>query len=335
MSSPSNRRLWSWLVAAALAAILLYFALRGVDWRRVWEIIAGARWQWLAAGVACGCTSFFLRSLRWRILLNAEAQLSIGTVFGATMAGYLGNMFLPARAGELVRTVVVSKRSALSKTYVLTTALGERLSDAIALVLWSSVILLGVSPKPQWMEDVSRTTTVVAAVGALVIAILPHTGNLCHTLVQHMPMPAGLRTRLSPLVDQILLGLRAFHNIGRFLGFVALTAIVWSVDGCSVIVTARSLGLHVSFTVAMLLISGMGLSSALPSTPGYVGIFQFVAVTVLVPFGVTKDAALALILLIQAMGYIVAVTLGLPAIYRLQGSTSMRRMWQNARAGSA
>ena len=63
---------------------------------------------------------------------------------------------------------------------------------------------------------------------------------------------------------------------------------------------AYGLHLHFSFTVAMLLLTGMGLGSALPSTPGYVGIYQFVAVTVLTPFGISRDAALAYILVAQA-----------------------------------
>ena len=52
-------------------------------------------------------------------------------------------------------------------------------------------------------------------------------------------------------------------------------------------------------------IAGLGLGSALPSTPGYVGIYQFVAVKVLVPFGFSKTDAIAYILLAQAMQYAV------------------------------
>jgi hypothetical protein len=68
----------------------------------------------------------------------------------------------------------------------------------------------------------------------------------------------------------------------------------------------------------MLLITAMGLGSALPSTPGYVGIYQFVAVTVLVPFGFTRDAALAYILVAQAISYVTVLLLGLPCLYVLK-----------------
>ena len=310
-------RAWSWILGTALGAVLLYFSLRGVDWKRIWSTIAGAQWRFLAAAAALTCCSFFMRSLRWRILLNAEGHLGVGTVFRATMAGYLGNALLPARAGELVRTVVISSRSSLSKTYVLTTALSERLMDAIALVLWSSLILLAVDPKPRWMEDLSRTTAVMAAAGALAIALLPHTGGVCRGVLQRIPLPSALRNRLLLLVYQVLLGVRAFHNVGRLLGFAALTVVIWTSDACTTMMAARALGLHLSFTVAMLLLAALGLGSALPSTPGYVGIYQFVAVTVLVPFGIGRDAALAYILVAQALGYVVLLLLGLPCVYRL------------------
>ena len=325
-------RAWSWILSVPLAALLLYLSLRGVDWKGVWQTIAGARWGFLAAGCGCSCFSFFLRSLRWRILLNAEERLSVGSVFSANMAGYLGNSFLPARAGELVRTFVISARSSLSKTYVLTTALSERLMDVIALVLWSSLILLGAEAKPRWMQDLSRTTAIVAAAGALAIAVLPHTESLCRNLLRRLALPSALRERLLRFADQVLLGVRAFHNVGRFLGFTALTVAIWMSDACGTMLAAHGLHLHFSFTVAMLLLTGMGLGSALPSTPGYVGIYQFVAVTVLTPFGISRDAALAYILVAQALAYVVTLALGLPSLYWIQASSPARvSLWRLAR----
>ena len=323
MKSGGRGRLWSWILAIPLAAFLLYWSLRGVDWKTVWATIAGAQWGFLAAASLFTCLSFFLRSLRWRILLNAEENLPVGAVFCATMAGYLGNAFLPARAGELVRTLVISGRSSLSKTYVLTTALSERLMDVIALVLWASLILLGVHPKPDWMGGVARTMAAIAVLGALTIAVLPHTGGLCQSLLRRLPLPSALRGRLLELTEQVLLGMRAFHNVGRFLGFGAFTIVIWISDAVGIMVGAQALGLAMSFPMAMLLITGLGLGSALPSTPGYVGIYQFVAVTVLVPLGIAKSQALAFILLTQACGYVVVLLLGLPCLYVLRSKGAL------------
>lgn len=313
-----RKRIAYGLFAVALAAVLLYFSLRGVAWARVWLTIIHADLPYMAGACLILCLSFFLRSYRWRILLNTDARFDVFTVFVATMAGYLGNAFLPARAGELVRTYIISRRSTLSKTYVLTTALSERMMDAIALVLASSVVLLTVNPKPAWLGDVSRTTAIIAGAGLLAIAIVPHTGDLVERILRRLPLPDGLRDKLLHLASQILQGLRTFHSVRRLAGFASLTAIIWSLDCFTTMTAARALGLHVTFGVALLLMTGLGLSSALPSTPGYVGIYQFVAVSVLEPFGVSHDDALAFILVYQAMGYIVLLLLGLPSLYHVR-----------------
>ena len=320
-----------WILSFAVSGVLLYYSLRGVDWAKVWRTVAGARWRYLAGGAAITSGSYFLRSLRWRILLNAEGDFDIATVFWANMAGYLGNNFLPARAGELLRSMLISSRSRLSNTYVLTTALSERLMDVIALVLGASLVLLGVDPKPRWMEDLSRTMAVVAALGAIAIMVAPHTGTLLERILTRLPLPAGLRKTLMRLAEQILLGMRAFHDWGRFAGFLLLTVAIWAADSCAAIVTARGLGIGISFGVALLLLTGLGLGSALPSTPGYVGVYQFVAVSILTPFGVSRDAALAYILVMQVSGYVVVTLYGLPGLYILQGTARQSSPAEEAR----
>ncbi len=317
--SPAKRPSpWYWVLAGGLAAVLLYYSLRGVEWQRVWQIILGARWQYLALSGALSVITYFVRSLRWRVLLNARGNFRMGTVFWATMAGYMGNSFLPARAGEVVRSFIISDQSTLSRTYVLTTALTERLMDAIALVLCGSVVLLQVSPKPAWMDRVGRTTAAIAALGALMVVVLPHAEALIEKLLRMMPLPALIRDRLIGFAGQILLGLRVFHHAGRLLRFTLLTALIWTGDAVGSMVAARAFDIHMTFPVAVLLLAGMGLGSALPATPGYVGIYQFVAVTILPPFGIDRNAALAFILVVQAMGYVIVLVVGLLALYRIK-----------------
>ena len=314
-----GRSAWSWILSASLAALLLWWAVRGVEWKRVAALLANADWRLVAA--AAGATSFslFLRGLRWRILLNAACRLPVATVFWANNAGYLGNNLLPARAGELIRSFLISSRSTLSRTYVLTTALSERLMDVIALVLGSSLLLLGIHPKPGWMEDLSRTMAIVAAAGAAAITVLPHTGRLPEVMIQRIPLPARLREPALGLVAQVLSGMRALHNWRRFAGFAGLTVVIWLSDTVGAMSMGRALGLALPFSTAFLLLTGMGLSSALPSTPGYVGIFQFVAVTVLTPFGYSRSGAIALVLALQTIAYAVVLTFGLIGVQQLRG----------------
>ena len=95
------------------------------------------------------------------------------TAFWATAAGYFGNNFLPARAGELVRTFMISSRSGLETTYVLATALSERVADAIALVSIGALVLLTLPSPPGWLAAAARPFAILGLIGALAIAVLP------------------------------------------------------------------------------------------------------------------------------------------------------------------
>lgn len=307
--------IWSWMAAFAFAGVLLDLSLRGIDWGRVWHVTARARWEFVLLSGVMTAVTYFLRSLRWRILLNARGPFGVGTVFWANMAGYLGNNFLPARAGEFVRTCLISERSSLSKAYVLTTALTERMLDAVMLVLCGSLALLGVRNAPAWMHDASASIAVLSATGIVAIATLPRLEAFVGNVIAKLGLPAGIRQKLLGLVEQVTLGLRAFHSVPRLLRFVALTIVVWTMDTFGVIVATQALDAHLSFRLALLLIVALGLGSALPSTPGYVGIYQFVAITVLTPFGIDRNTALAYILLSQATTYVLVLSLGTAALY--------------------
>ena len=316
MWTAQGRRVLSVGAAALLAAVLLYYSLRGIDWRQVAHLVTGASPGGLILTAGIGTVSLFLRACRWRILLNAEGAVGVSTAFWATAAGYFGNNFLPARAGELVRTYMISSRSGLGNTYVLATALSERVADAIALVVISAAVLLILPAQPGWLGGAARPFAILGLFGALAIAILPLLGSVARTAITRAPLPHALRPRLITAVDNGLRGMRAFHNVRRLSGFLGLTVLIWSLDAVGTVVVGAALGLLIPIPVGFLLIAGLGLSSALPSTPGYVGIYQFVAVAVLTPFGFSRSAAIAFILVAQALGYVVIGIWGSIGLWR-------------------
>ena len=309
-----------WLIAGGLAIVLLRYSLRGIDWRRVGEIVAGSnRWR-LALAAAVGTGTLFLRACRWRVLLNAEGRIRMSTAFWATAAGYFGNNFLPARAGELVRTFFISSTGNLDYPYVLATAMAERASDALVLVGIALVILLTGSVRPDWLAGAAKPLATVAAIGAIGIAVLPFLGSQAEWIVRRLPVGDTWRTRLLEALHQGLRGLRAFHHPVRLTAFLLLTAIIWWGDAISTVVAATALGLRMPYEAAFLLLASLGLASALPSTPGYVGIFQFVAVTVLVPYGLSRTDAIAYILIAQAINYVIIGIWGSVGLLRYRQS---------------
>jgi hypothetical protein len=304
-SGPSRTRAISVGVGVVLAAVLLYYSLRGIEWRQVARIAAGATPGRLVVAAVLGTATLFLRACRWRILLNAQGEVSVPTAFWATAAGYFGNNFLPARAGEFVRTFMISSRSALDSTFVLATALSERVADAIALVAISALVLVILPAQPGWLAGAARPFALLGLLGVLAIAILPFLGSLGRRAIARAPLPHSLRPGLIAAMEQGLRGMRAFHDARRLSGFLAFTILIWCLDALGAVIAGAALGLRIPLSVAFLLIAALGAGTALPSTPGYVGIYQFVAVTVLTPFGFSRTDAIAFILVAQVLMYVV------------------------------
>ena len=318
VATNSRSKFLYWTFALTLAIVLLYYSLRGIDWRQVGLTLKTTELSYLALMLLAGTVTLFLRALRWRVLLQAGGSVKVATAFWATCAGYFGNNYLPARAGELVRTMMVDSEAGLGRTFVLTTALSERIVDAITLVFVSSVVLLTLPTRPGWYGPAAKPFAIVGICGALGIAILPRLERFWKYLLARIPIPDGLRARLLHILEQILFGLRAFHDGRRLFLFMGLTALIWLLDAFGFMMGGLSVGISLTLPIACLLITGLGLGSALPSTPGYVGIFQFVAVEVLTPFGFPRAAVIAYMVLVQVLQYVTTGIWGLLALWRFR-----------------
>lgn len=132
-----------------IAAALLYFCLRGVDWDAFWEQLQHCRWGWVLLSMGLGAVVFWLRALRWRMmLLPLDETTSRTTCFNAINIGYLvGNVL--SRVSELVRCGYVVRHSArdeegrrkASFDRVLGTVVVDRVWDALTLFLLLGVML--------------------------------------------------------------------------------------------------------------------------------------------------------------------------------------------------
>ncbi len=312
-----KRPKWVLFLSAALAALLLFLAFRGIDWQQLVDTLRRGRIELLGMGFAIISFSVFLRGLRWRGLLGAELRLPAPAVFWGVSVGYLGNSFLPARAGDLVRCTLIGYHSPISKSYVLATLLTERVIDTCFLIIVSLVSLSFIHNLPGWIDTALLMLT-FAAVGGLGILLLAHRlrGAATSFLVR-LPLPEKGRAYAASVMEQFIRGTQAFQHRQRLIVFLGFTAIIWSCDMLSILVIAQAFDLTLTGFQAFFLLAALGLSSAVPSTPGYVGVYQFVAVTVLEPFGIARADALVFILAFQGISYLVFILWGTIGLWRL------------------
>lgn len=321
-AAPKRQKPWYLLGTLALSAVLLALALRGTDWHATIEALKNAHASYLFAAFAILSASYFARGLRWRILLGAERPVAVLPAFWATAVGYLGNNFLPARAGEVIRSVMIGRAAGIRTGFVFATALTERVLDLVALVATSVVAVSFLPGAPAWLVGTTRLLAGLVPVVLACIFFAPRLTGLVRRLLVLARLPERLVARLMDLFGQFVSGTRAFIHPERGVGFVAATVVIWLMDALVVIAVAHALDETLVLPQALLLLAALGISSAVPSTPGSLGVFQFVAITVLAPFGFARSDALAYIIAWQAVAYAVVVVWGTIGLWRLGGRPS-------------
>lgn len=323
-SDPRRKRArWSFAVAIVLSGVFLVLAVRGVDWHEILAMAAHIRLAPFGVAVPLLASSYVFRGLRWAILLRREAPVERRVAVWASLIGYLANGYLPARAGEPIRAMMVSRHSAVSVSGALATALTERLVDAAILTTIAITAVANAPSLPDWLRGGAWTMAAFAGTGLVGLFVAPRFQPLADRLVRRLPLSPPWSEKISRWLHQFLDGLRALYSIETALPFLALTTLVWVIDANVALIVARTVDLHVSFFQTLALLSALGLATAAPSTPGYLGIYQFVAVSVLEPFGASRSQALVFIVAFQATVYAVVTVGGGLGLWTLSGKGRM------------
>lgn len=306
------------LITLGLAAALLALALRGTDWTALGEALHGVEAAWLGLALLVQLSAMLTRGLRWNVLLSASGRSSFTTAFFGEMFGYLGNNFLPARAGEAMRAYAVGRRTKGGISFVLGTIAMERVSDAVFMSLTAFVMVMLLPGAPVWLQG-GAATLFVAGIGVIVVlAFLAQVRD-------HILRPMARIARLKPLATKAKVvlgrfshGTQTLYEPRRLAAFLALTLFLWTLDVTALIILARALGLTLEPPQALLFQAAIALSKSVPSTPGYVGVYQMVAVSVLPPFGFSHAQALAFVLIYQGALMLQSVAWGLPGWFLLR-----------------
>jgi glycosyltransferase 2 family protein len=310
-----------WAGTLALTGVLLALALRVVDWKQTLAVLTGGRLELLLLACLILNGSYFARGLRWRVLLSATQPIEPLTVYSATMVGYLGNDFLPARAGELMRTVLLGRRTGLSQSFILGTIVTERLIDTVAVLALGSGTIF-VLPElnrmlPAELSNAIRITGFVAIPIVIILLLTGRTHSLFERLLSRLPLSQELYRRIVNALENFGRGLQSFRHPSRSLKLAGLTLLIWLMDAGAAVVVAHSLSLSLTLMQSLFLMTALALSSAVPSTPGYIGVYPFVVVTLLPLFGLSTSDALAELIAFQGSAYVVVTIWGLWGLWHL------------------
>lgn len=281
------------LLGLLIASLALWFSLRDIDLQILIDDITSIKLHWLLLAILIQVLALLARAQRWKSLMGIRKQYWLA--FNVMNIGYLLNTILPLRLGEIARPILISARSDRNVFHAAATVVVERVLDIMMVVL---VLLFSLSSME--VPDVIRSNALTAS--ALVIIslsllflVVRYQSNV-ESIIQSSRSLIGDRISswLSTILRKISVGFKDSASPLQF-GIV----FVWSIISWGLSITLnycvmRAFTDAVNLVEAAFLIVPLTFSMTVPSSPGYVGVFELVGQQALVlPFGEKYPLSLA------------------------------------------
>jgi uncharacterized protein (TIRG00374 family) len=281
-------------VGVLSSAIFLTLALHQVDWARTAAILRETNWVLVCLGIGSAVATLVTFAFRWRVLLSSTAELSVKDTFSYIMIGYLANIVFPLRMGEVARAVLLGRRHGISASLVFGSVVLERTLDLLTVLLLAVAISFAMDIPP-----VIRAGMMILAGAGLVVlvALLLLSRSESHVLCWVGRLsgfaPRILAERLAMLVERFAEGLSALRH-GRELGLVlCLSALAWTIAGTAAVSFIAAFHLPAPWYAGFFVLTVTNLGSAIPSSPGFIGVYHYLAVMALSVWVPDKSEALA------------------------------------------
>jgi uncharacterized membrane protein YbhN (UPF0104 family) len=292
----SARRVASAALRIAVVGAALWFVVRGVAWDAVAASLKEARPVLLAGVVALNALMMSVKAARLRLLLQGGA--SFRSCFLAKLTASAVNNVLPFRGGDMARLWMLERHAGISKSAAVAVAVLEALFELVTLGVIALVGSLN-APGERW--------AVGAAAG---LGLVATTLLIASRWVTHLPRWArGLAARVEP-------GVRALRDRGVVARAVALSAIAWGIEAVMIMTCARALQLPIGPALAAVILLGINLALAVPSSPAGAGAFEGAVVVVLTLAGLGKSQAVAFALLYHLIQVVPVTLAGALVVWR-------------------
>jgi hypothetical protein len=304
------------------------WVLYKIDPPKVWADARQANGWLLLLTIVFATLTFPVRAIRWRLMLRDQdgRPLPFVPLWHATTIGFMANNLLPARAGEVARGFVASRQLPVRFTTSLGSIGVERLFDALVM-LGLMAVAIAMPSFPAHAHFGATSLSAIAAstaalfglalVIALFVANRPGPWLVLVERISRRLLPVRVADRVVRASDGIVEGLSVLKSPGRFAGVVGWSLVLWLKNAAAFAICFRAFGLGIPLEAALLLQGIIGFGVAIPSTAGYVGVFEAATVFTLQQYGVDANLALAYALTYHLTTFIPITLLGLWSLSRL------------------
>ncbi|MBI4494569.1 MAG: flippase-like domain-containing protein [Chloroflexi bacterium] len=322
----SRRALLGGLVSAAF----LFALLRSIDLNAVLAGLLDANPLLLVPALALYFCGVWLRSARWRYLLQPIQRVPTATLFRTMVIGFTVNNLMPVRLGEVARALLLARSHGIPVSATLGTILVERFFDGLALCAFLA-LGLGLLPeavvRASWLVALAQVSSLVFLVAVLVAWLLAVWPEQLLGLAQVglKLAPASARERINGVLRGFVSGLRSLGHSHLALRVLALSLAAWVFEASMYYLVMLGFHLDLPATAALLGTAAANLGTMIPSSPGYVGTFDLPLQGVLSgAFGIAPAQATSYTLVVHAALIIPVVVLGL--VFLARADLSLRSL---------
>ena len=311
-------KILKYVLSLGLAAVLVYFACRGIDWKEFMVGLRSTRWTWMVLFFAAAYLAVVFRALRWRQLLKPlDPDITYGKVWDANNVCNLTSIAIPG-SGEFVRAAMISSKK-LSIVKVFGTMIMERAWDFLALFVLLIVALFtkwgrfgGFFVDNVWHPITDRTFVI------WLLVFLVALGAFALWVIWHWKDSVPLFNRIAGYITGGLEGLASFGKMRNKLPFLLYTVAIWAMftamtwTGLKAIPALSGL----SFSDA-LFVSAIGNFASIIPVPGGIGAYHYlIRMTLTTLYGVTEEIGLLFATLAHEAHAIVSLVLGIWSYFR-------------------
>jgi glycosyltransferase 2 family protein len=310
---------WRFWVGCSASLLCLWLAFRKTPLGELTHTIAGAHPSFLLVAVLAQLLGVLTRAWRWVILLRVEARLT--NSFWAQCVGFLFTNILPLRLGEPARVLVMSDRCGLPVMQVTASAIIERLLDIATNVL-VLILVLPWMQVPTLMNRAGILFGVLVFIGLGTLLLMVRFGRHSERLLQSIcaRLPLLPAEKVAARWRELLQGFVPLTHWRTALWASGWSLVTWGFSICVYWSVLRAFRPDCHVVEAAFMMVALSFAVAVPSSPGFVGVFQFVGQQALVMlFGAKYDAASALAITLTAhlTYYIFTTALGVVGLWRL------------------
>lgn len=295
-----------------LSAFFLWLALRQVDGESLRKAFVTMNFLPVMFSAGALSVGILLRGVRWRVIAGFPKKAQHNFSRAANL-GLLANLIFPGRAGEFVRVITLAKLSNSSLPGPLASALIDRLVDVFILAACASTLYCAL-PISALVGKWLTVFLIGGSVIALLVVFYARSSVLAEVLISRLAKRWLQRWPLKPEVFLAELRNEFRHLLRCWLSveLVVLATLILCADYSAIAGLIQAFDLSLPAEAPLLLWVFLASGSALPSAPGYVGVYQVAAIWALSFYAVSEPTAVAIATVLQLTTLAVAIVMAGP-----------------------